>query len=284
MKNVVRADCKLKLAYNTVSANGARGENTMHTKESLMKQLEQLGIDREGTLLFHSSLKSMGPIEGGADTVLDVFSDYMKDGLLALPTHTWSYVNAENPKFYVESSPSCIGILPEIFRKRPGVVRSWHPTHSVAALGRDAVEFTKDDHLFDTPCARGSTWGKLLDRKATILLIGVDLKRNTFIHGVEEWVDIPGRLTDDHEMLYTVLPDGTEISVPSRRHCGLPWSEHFWKVDEVLQQKGAMAIGKLGDAVVRVCDAEALTEIITEMLQDNPDLFSDNLPLDQQSV
>jgi len=51
----------------------------------------------------------------------------------------------------------------------------------------------------------------------------------------------------------------------------------------VLQQKGAMAIGKLGDAVVRVCNAEALTEIITEMLQDNPDLFSDNLPLDQQN-
>jgi aminoglycoside 3-N-acetyltransferase len=141
------------------------------------------------------------------------------------------------------------------------------------------VAFTKDDHLYDTPCARGSAWGKLLDRKATILLVGVDLKRNTFIHGVEEWVDIPGRLTDEHEQLYTVLPDGTEISVPSRRHCGLLWSEHFWKVDEVLQRKGAMRQGKLGDAVVRVCDAAMVEEIITAMLRANPDLFSDNLPL-----
>lgn len=255
----------------------------MHTKETLMKQLENLGIDRNGTLLIHSSMKSMGPVEGGADTVLDVFSDYMKDGLLVLPTHTWSSINKDNPKFYVESSPTCVGILPEIFRKRPGVVRSWHPTHSVAALGRDAAEFTKDDHLFDTPCARGSAWGKLLDRKATIILIGVDLKRNTFIHGVEEWVDIPGRMTDDHEALFTVLPDGTEISVPSRRHCGLSWSEHFWKVDEVLQDKGVMFIGKLGDAEVRVCDAEGIAEVITEMLKDNPDLFSDNLPLDQSA-
>jgi len=255
----------------------------MHTKETLMKQLENLGIDHQGTLFIHSSMKSIGPVEGGADTVLDVFSDYMKDGLLALPTHTWSYINKDNPKFYVESSPSCVGILPEIFRKRPGVVRSWHPTHSVAALGRDAAEFTKDDHLFDTPCARGSAWGKLLDRKATILLVGVDLKRNTFIHGVEEWVDIPGRMTDGHEALVTVLPDGTEISVPSRRHCGLSWSEHFWKVDEVLQDKGVMFIGKLGDAEVRVCDAEGIANVITEMLQDNPDLFSDNLPLDQSA-
>ncbi|PYY29084.1 AAC(3) family N-acetyltransferase [Paenibacillus illinoisensis] len=251
----------------------------MHTQQSLFEQLHQLGIDGRSTLLVHSSMKSMGEVEGGADTVLDVFTDYMKDGLLVLPTHTWSTINASNPMFHVESSPCCVGILPELFRKRPGVVRSWHPTHSVAAIGQDAVAFTKDDHLYDTPCARGSAWGKLLDRKATILLVGVDLKRNTFIHGVEEWVDIPGRLTDEHEQLYTVLPDGTEISVPSRRHCGLSWSEHFWKVDEVLQRKGAMRIGRLGGAIVRVCDAAMVEAVITEMLRANPDLFSDNLPL-----
>lgn len=254
----------------------------MYTKESLIKQLEQLNIDREGTLLVHSSMKSIGPVEGGADTVLDAFTEHMRDGLLVLPTHTWSYINADNPRFYVDRSPSCVGILPELFRSRPGVVRSLHPTHSVAALGKDAEDFTKDDHHFDTPCARGSAWGKLLDRKGTILLVGVDLKRNTFIHGVEEWVDIPGRLTDTHEALYTVLPDGTEIPVHSRRHCGLSWSEHFWKVDEVLESKGAMYKGQLGDAVVRVCDADKVTNVITKMLKENPDLFSDNHALDRE--
>lgn len=254
----------------------------MHTQESLMKQLEQLGIERDGTLLIHSSMKSIGSVKGGADTVLDAFTSYMKDGLLVLPTHTWSYIQADNPKFYVDHSPCCVGILPELFRQRPGVIRSWHPTHSVAGLGWDAEDFTRDDHRFDTPCARGSAWGKLLDRKATIMLVGVDLKRNTFIHGVEEWADIPGRLTEGHERLYTVLPDGTEIPVPSRRHCGLSWSQHFWKVDEVLLDRGAMYKGRLGDAVVRVCDAETVASVITEMLQVNPDLFSDNLPLNKE--
>lgn len=252
----------------------------LHIKESLIKQLKQMGIDCKGTLLVHSSMKSLGSVEGGADTVLDAFEEYMAEGLLVLPTHTWSYINAGNPKFYVDRSPSCVGILTELFRKRPGVVRSWHPTHSVAAKGRDSQEFTSDDHRFDTPCARGSALGKLLDRRATILLVGVDLRRNTFIHGVEEWADIPGRLTDGHEMLYTVLPDGTEIAVPSRRHCGLSWSQHFWKVDDVLESQGAMVKGQLGDAVVRVCDAEKVAAVLTEMLRDKPDLFSDNLPLE----
>lgn len=251
----------------------------MHTKQSLMKQLESAAINKYGTILMHSSMKSIGDVEGGADTVLDALSQYMQEGLLVLPTHTWSYIKTDNPKFYVESSPVCVGILPELFRNREGVQRSLHPTHSVAALGQDAASFIAGAEMFDTPCHRESVWGKLLDRKAQILLVGVDQRRNTFIHGIEEWIDIPGRLTDDHQKLYTILPDGTEIEVPSRRHHGLSWSEHFWKVEKLLEQQGAIYKAPFGDAVMWVCDTVKLTDILTAMLLQNPDLFSDNEPL-----
>lgn len=251
----------------------------MHTKQSLMKQLESAAIDKYGTILMHSSMKSIGDVEGGADTVLDALSQYMHEGLLVLPTHTWSYIKADNPKFYVESSSVCVGILPELFRQREGVHRSLHPTHSVAAFGQDAASFISGDERFDTPCHRESAWGKLLDRKAQILLVGVDQRRNTFIHGIEEWIDIPGRLTDGHEILYTILPDGTEIEVPSRRHHGLSWSEHFWKVERLLEQQGAIYKASFGDADMWVCDTVKLTNILTAMLLQNPDLFSDNEPL-----
>lgn len=256
----------------------------MHTHLSLLKQMERMGIDRRGTLLVHSSFKSIGEVEGGAEAVLDVLSDYMKEGLLVLPTHTWSYIDAQNPRFSVLESPSCTGILPELFRRRPGVIRSWHPTHSVAALGADAASFTAGDERWDTPCARGSVYGKLLDREAQIMLLGVDLRRNTFIHGIEEWVDIPGRMTDSHEALYTVTPGGEEISVPSRRHCGLSWSEHFWKVETVLEQGGALHRGRFGDAGVMLCSAVETTRILSAMLRENPDLFSDNEPLNGEAV
>jgi len=252
----------------------------MHTKTSLMKQMkEELGLNPRGTILVHSSFKSIGEVEGGADTVLDALAEYMQEGLLVLPTHTWSYVNADSPYFSVLDSPSCVGVLPELFRHRPGVVRSWHPTHSVAALGADAKEFTKGDERWDTPCARGSVWGKLLDRQAEIMLLGVDLRRNTFIHGIEEWVDIPGRLTDTHEQLYTITPDGQRIVVPSRRHAGLSWSQHFWKVEQILETGGALRRGNFGDAGVMVCDTVKTTRILSRMLEENPHLFSDNEPL-----
>jgi aminoglycoside 3-N-acetyltransferase len=253
----------------------------MHTKESLIKDLETLGIDKKGTLLVHSSIKSIGEVEGGADTVLDALSEYMREGLLVLPTHTWAYIKADNPKFHVEESPSCIGILTELFRKRPGVIRSLHPTHSVAALGKEAEEFAAGNERFDTPCARGSSWGKLLDRKAQIMLIGVDFRRNTFIHGIEEWLDIPGRITDTHEQLYTVLKDGTEISVPSRRHIGHT-SEKYFKVEDICEKNRVMYKGSFGDAIVRVCDTVGLTELLTKLLKVKPDLFSHDAPVEKE--
>ena len=45
----------------------------MHTYTSLRNDLERLGIQPDGTLLIHSSMKSVGDVEGRADTVLDVF-------------------------------------------------------------------------------------------------------------------------------------------------------------------------------------------------------------------
>ena len=43
----------------------------MYTKEQLKKQVENMGLTGEETILIHSSMKSIGEVEGGADTVLD---------------------------------------------------------------------------------------------------------------------------------------------------------------------------------------------------------------------
>lgn len=254
----------------------------MYSKEDLLIQLDALKIDREGTLLVHSSYKSMGEVEGGPDTVLDALSDYMKEGLLVLPTHTWKYINKDNPVFDVKESPSNVGILTELFRQRKDVIRSEHPTHSVAALGKEAAEFTEGEYHFNTACARDSVWGKLVDRHAQILMLGVDLTKCTFIHGIEEWEDVPNRLSDTPELLYSVLHSGEKVAIPTYRHTGPDWSERFWKVDDILDEEGAQLKGKLGDAAVRVVDAKRTTELLSELLNKNPNLFTENEPLEEK--
>ncbi|MBO4548954.1 MAG: AAC(3) family N-acetyltransferase, partial [Abditibacteriota bacterium] len=81
----------------------------MFTREQLTEDVKSLGIDPRGVLLVHSSMKAIGPVEGGADTVLDVFCDYMRDGLLVFPTHTWATINSKHPGPYdYRTEPSCV--------------------------------------------------------------------------------------------------------------------------------------------------------------------------------
>ena len=110
-----------------------------YTKQTLQQDLAAMGLTGTETILIHSSMKSIGAVEGGADTVLDALMEFFAEGLLLLPTHTWRFINEENQMFDVRRSPCCVGILPELFRQRPGVVRSLHPTHSMAAYGKDAA-------------------------------------------------------------------------------------------------------------------------------------------------
>lgn len=112
-----------------------------YTKQTLQQDLAAMGLTGTETILIHSSMKSIGAVEGGADTVLDALMEFFAEGLLLLPTHTWQSIDQDHPVFDVRRSPCCVGILPELFRQRPGVVRSLHPTHSIAACGRGAAEY-----------------------------------------------------------------------------------------------------------------------------------------------
>jgi aminoglycoside 3-N-acetyltransferase len=113
------------------------------TKQSLIESFQNLGISNGTRLVVHSSLRSLGPVEGNANTVLEVLLSCVgSDGLLVMPTFTY-----DNDEFDPEMAPSRTGILTEILRKRPDAVRSYHPTHSVTAVGKGAAGLCEDHHL-----------------------------------------------------------------------------------------------------------------------------------------
>lgn len=254
----------------------------MYTKQDILNDIKNIGIKPTDTLLVHSSMKAIGKVEGGADTVLDAFIEYLQDeGLLVFPTHTWEQINDEYNVFNPLTEPSCVGILTNLFMKRPGVIRSLHPTHSVAAIGKDAAEYTAGEEQFDTPCPRKGCWGKLYDRKAKILFLGCNLKKNTFIHGVEEWNNIPDRLMEKPRHLKIIAPDGRVIDRPFRSHyfSGGDISYNYDKILPPFLHYGIAKKGKIGDAESYLCDAVGMADLTTEYLKRNPRLFESDTPI-----
>ena len=133
----------------------------MTSREIILNDLKALGIKEGDVLIVHSSLSSMGNVEGGANTVIEALTDALgAEGTLLFPAFTYREVN-ESGCYDHNNTPVCVGTIPETFRKMEGVVRSLHPTHSVAARGKYAVEMTKDHEKSDTPMGEGSPYRKL---------------------------------------------------------------------------------------------------------------------------
>ena len=246
---------------------------------SLTEDLKNLGIKHDDNVLIHSSMKSIGEVEGGADTVLDVFIEYLSEnGNIALPSHTWRQISLDGDLviFDPEKEPSCVGLLTEMFRKRKGVLRSLHPTHSIAIIGKDKDYFVKDEHLIDTPCGRKGCWGKLYDMDFKIFFLGCGTKCNTYIHGIEEWLDIPDRLTDEYQQLKIVMPDGSIFDRPMRRHFNsrdIDPSHNYDKIQPYMEEKGLAVKSKFGDADCVVEKARDIYDVTADLLRQDMNFF-----------
>ena len=238
----------------------------MYTKDALVKDIKNMGLSGKEAIMVHSSMKSIGEVEGGADTVVDAFMEYFKDGLFMTPTHTWAQMSAEYSVFDPVIDPACVGIIPNVFRKREGVVRSLHPTHSIAAYGSNAAEYIKGEENATTPCPPGGCWDRLRKIDAKILLLGVTHGRNTFIHSVDEALGIKDRLTDETTLMHIVMPDGSRKDVNMHRHYNRvlgtgSFSDYFDKMKQAFYDCGAARNVRFGDADCILCDANKIFEV-----------------------
>lgn len=247
----------------------------MHTKESLIYDLRKTDIQPKGNLLIHSSMKSIGEVLGGAETVIDAFMDYMRDGMLIFPTHSWSDKSLKDGIYDPRTEPSCVGILSNLFLKREGVVRSMHPTHSVAACGQGAIPFTRRDTEVYTPCPRFGCFGGLYDLDAQILFLGTSLSKNTYVHSLEEELNIPNRLNPNFRQIKIIETDGHVREIKLQGHYATfgDVSKNYDKLLKPMLKKGIAKVYKIGDAVSYLISVREMRDWVITLLKDNPNLF-----------
>lgn len=237
----------------------------MFTKEYLKDQLKDMGIRSNDTVLIHTSLRAIGPVEGGADGLIDTFCEYLEDGLFLIPTHTWANVDRQSPVYDVNTTVPCIGTLPRIAAFRKDGIRSLHPTHSIWAHGRDAVSFVQNEENASTPAPPGFAWERLAKVNAKILLIGVGNNRNTFIHAVDELAQLPDRINPiPFEAVIYDHQGNVHHRLFSHHHCSKTndVSAQYPNFEKALIVSGAQTFGKLGNATVRIVDAAKCRDII----------------------
>ena len=139
------------------------------TRFDITKAARQVGIRKGDIVMMHSSFKSLGEVDGGAETVIGGMLDAVgEEGTLVLPTFSQKDFGNSYKTWHMDK-PSDTGYLTEYFRKREGSLRSDQATHSVAAFGKMAKEITathghthkRFGNFGDTPFSADSPYEKM---------------------------------------------------------------------------------------------------------------------------
>jgi len=244
------------------------------TRDDLVKGFEALGID--GGVEVHSSLSAFGYVPGGAETVADAMLRSFP--LVMVPTFTWG--NGEQPPegsrierngirpdkmrrwagrrveaYDRQTSPSCVGAITEAVRKRPGTVRSIHPTHSFAANGRDAERMVAAQ-TYENPMAPIEV---MLEAGGWVLMLGTELTSCTPIHAAEH---LAGR---QFFIRWALVADGTK---PRIRTPGC--SKGFKKFEPILAP--IVREVKIGNSRVRAYPGREFLRLAVEAIKRDPEI------------
>ena len=241
----------------------------MFTKEELFAQLRAMHAPQDALVMMHASFRAVGEVEGGAEGFLDTLIAYFtaKGGLFCVPTHTWHNLGKDVITLDMLHPESNLGVLPTLAAKRTDGVRSENPCHSVVVFGdrARAEALVREDAFVKTPTAPNSVYGKLYEQAGFVLLVGVSQAKNTYLHTVDEILNLPDRM-DDTPISTTVRRLNGEILTRDLLlfKCSTTEdiSERFPKYDTAFRYHGAITDGWLGRAPVQLCDAVRMKEVV----------------------
>ena len=237
------------------------------SKIELSDDLRRLGLEKGDVVMVHTSLKEIGYVCGGAQTVIEALIEVVgPEGTIMMPTQSWKNLDPETgvhwdadesewnkirenwPAYDRNLTPTnTMGAVAEMFRRWPGSIRTNHPARSVCAWGKHA-EYLTEEHTLSNIFGEGSPIAKLYELDAKVLLLGVGYDKNTSIHLADVRANYPGK----HECIEhsAILENGVRV-----------WKEYstlfvdgedFEKIGEAFENAYKPAIGKIGEADARL--------------------------------
>lgn len=219
--------------------------------------LRSLGLSAGDTVMVHASMRAVGC---DADALLDALEEVVG------PRGALLFLLCADPSVPFDAGTSAawddLGVLPEVFRTRPGVCVNDHPIARFGAWGagaRDLVEHPPVDDYYGP----GSPLERLVQRGGRVLRLGADTNTITLLHHAEYRLTRPDLRRIRHRV-DVAGPDGTEVRFVTcldDEHGVRPWTageDYFAAIHGSALARGLARQGYVGRAWCELFDAEPL--------------------------
>ncbi|MCP3923256.1 MAG: aminoglycoside 3-N-acetyltransferase [Desulfobacterales bacterium] len=266
------------------------------TKNQLVNELIELGLSEGQTVMLHASVKRIGNIEGGPQTIIEALLEVLTSSGTLMMLVGWEdnpynisgasfqdnidnlpekkrrafYNSTSFDPEYSRSDRKVMGILPEYLRTYPGSIRSRHPL-GYAAVGKMA-QSVLNDQQWQYREGSGSPLEKLCEVGGKVLLLGSPTGNVTLLHFAENLADIPNKKIVHYKM--PIIQNGNRVWKDFEEYDFIngivPWSEDYFKniVDEYIE-KGNGVQGKVGMAECHLFNAKNLNKFGINWMERN---------------
>jgi aminoglycoside 3-N-acetyltransferase len=236
-------------------------------KDRIKADLRKIGVAKGSHVAVALSLKSIGHVKGGADTVIDALLEAVgPEGTIMMHTFTGLFAISKIPTDYLfdQSTEPNTGLVPRNFLKRPETIRSHHPAVSVAAAGKLAKYLTKDHNEHSEPYL---PYQKLAQINGKYLAIGIGNRLVGIRHEAQRraglWI-VP--------MLV-----GTQYLNREGVRALFVWSlppcvKNAPQLVPLIEEMGIIKRGKIGNAPSIITPAKELIDTMANILKKDPTL------------
>ena len=259
------------------------------TRSRLVKDLREVGVLPGKVLMVHGSVKAMGWVVGGPDTVIEALLDVLTpEGTLMMlvgwedGTYEMGEWPEEKQRAYLEECPPFDpvrsrayrkwSILTEYLRTWPEACRSNHPDSSFAAVGKLAEWITKD-HPLQYGYGPGSPLAKLCEAKGQVLVLGSPVCDVTLLHHAEHMARVASKPVVRYKapMLVDGRREWVEIEEYDTNRLIGDWEgeSYFDIIPREFLAAGRGRSGKVGSAQSHLFDAHDLNQFAVGWLEDN---------------
>lgn len=234
--------------------------------ERLAAQLCGLGVNGRSPLMVHASLRRLGPVEGGAEGVIDALLEALApDGTLVFPLGS----EGDEP-FDARTSRAerDIGTLAEVFRRRPEARVNDHPAARFGAVGPVAEAILEPIPLHDY-YAPGSPLDRFVQMGGRVLRLGAGPDTVTVTHLAEYLADVPEKRRVRRRYL---LASGQEVRIDSLDDVeGIAeWEEgdYFPRIWLDFRIAGEVRTGPVGGCTGELFDAAPFVEFAVRWMEE----------------